>query len=577
MRFGNDYKGRYNPAMTEPRAAHAAHSHAGAHAHEPRAQEAHAHDDHGHPHQRVHAPSRALGWSVLIVLGFGVLEIVVGLVSGSLALASDGVHMLTDAAALGLAWGAQWVSRRTPAPEMSFGYGRIEPLAALVNGLFYLAVLGFIVHEAIGRVYAPHAIDPTLALPVAVFGLLVNAAVWRLLHGDRHELNTRAALLHVIGDFAGSLIAIVALAVVWFTGWTMIDPILTLAISALLLVSTVRLLRASGRVLMNAAPEGVDPAGVEASLCSPAGVGSLHDLHLWSLGDERPALSAHLAIDDIAHWPRILEELRQTMDEKHGIRHLTLQPEVSLDTALSRLREAEAERDLQRDMALRFERELETQRRELGAAVQRELGEPLAGLRSMAETLEARLARREPSLSELAMLVRRSADSMAASIRALLARVRSHEMQGESLPDGLRALVADWRLRHPGARIELLLEPAEDHRFGLGEPAVETLAWRIADGALGRALGERGADLVVVSAIREDDELRLQVSDDGEPWSAGDDRGAAREAFDEFARRAAACGGGCTIARGEAGGTEVRVRLPWPELRKERKQGASPV
>jgi len=535
------------------------------------------HDDHGHPHHRVHAPSRALGWSVLIVLGFGVLEIVVGLVSGSLALASDGVHMLTDAAALGLAWTAQWVARRKPAPDMSFGYGRIEPLAALVNGLFYLAVLGFIVHEAIDRMYTPHAIDPTVALPVAVFGLLVNAAVWRLLHGDRHELNTRGALLHVIGDFAGSLIAIVALTVVWFTGWTLVDPLLTLAISVLLLVSTVRLLRASGRVLMNAAPEGVDPAAVEASLCSPAGVGSIHDLHLWSLGDGRPALSAHLAIDDIAHWPRILEELRRTMDEKHGIRHLTLQPEVSLDAALARLREVEAERDLQRDMALRFERELESQRRELGAAVQRELGEPLAGLRSMAETLETRLARREPSLSELAMLVRRSADSMAASIRALLARVRSHEMQGESLPDGLRALVADWRLRHPGARIELLLEPAEDHRFGLGEPAVETLAWRIADGALGRALGERGADLVVVSAIREDDELRLQVSDDGEPWSAGDDRGAAREAFDEFARRAAACGGGCTIARGEAGGTEVRVRLPWPELREERKQGASPV
>ncbi len=514
---------------------------------------------------------------MLIVLGFGVLEVVVGLVSGSLALASDGVHMLTDAAALGLAWGAQWVSRRKPAPEMSFGYGRIEPLAALVNGMFYLVVLGFIVHEAVDRMSAPHAIDPTLALPVAVVGLLVNAAVWRLLHGDRHELNTRAALLHVIGDFAGSLIAIVALTTISFTGWTLIDPILTFAISALLLVSTVRLLRASARVLMNAAPEGVDPVAVEASLRSVPGVRSLHDLHLWSLGDGRPALSAHLAIDEVAHWPRILEDLRRTMDDRHGIRHLTLQPEASLDAALVRLREVEAERDLQRDMALRFERELETQRRELDAAVQRELGEPLAGLRSMVETLEARLAQRDPSLSELAMLVRRSADSMAASIRALLSRVRSHEMQGDSLPDGLRALVADWRLRHPGARIELLLEPAEDREFGLGEPAVETLAWRVADDALGRALDERGADLVVVSAIREDDELRLQVSDDGEPWSAGDERGPARAAFDEFVRRAADCGGGCSIAPGEAGGTEVRLRLPWPGLRDDRKGGASPV
>src|SRR5690606_8847063 len=357
------------------------------------------------------------------------LEVVVGLTSGSLALASDGVHMLTDSAALALAWGAQWLSRRRPQPAMSFGYGRIEPLAALVNGVFYLGVLGFIVHEAFGRMRSPPPIDASIALPVAIIGLLVNAAVWRLLHGDRHELNTRAALLHVIGDFAGSLIAIVALATVWFSGWTLIDPLLTLAISALLLVSTVRLLRESGRVLMNAAALGVDPAAVDASLRSPDGVYSVHDLHLWSLGDGRPALAAHLSIGDIAHWPRILDELRRTMDERHGIRHLTLQPEAALDEALARLREVAAERDL---------------RREVSGAVQRELGEQLAGLHAMAETLEARLARREPSLSELAMLIRRSAESMASAIRALVARVRSDEMQGESLPDGLRALVADW-------------------------------------------------------------------------------------------------------------------------------------
>jgi len=199
----------------------------------------------------------------------------------------------------------------------------------------------------------------------------------------------------------------------------------------------------------------------------------------------------------------------------------------------------------------------------VSGAVQRELGEQLAGLHAMAETLEARLARREPSLSELAMLIRRSAESMASTIRALVARVRSDEMQGESLPDGLRALVADWRLRHPGARIELLLDPSQDRDFGLGEPGVEALAWRIADHALERALGEGGADTVVVSAIREDAELRLQVSDDGRPWAAADDAGPASEAFEDLCRRAAAWSGRCAIARGEAGGTEVRAWLPW--------------
>jgi len=319
------------------------------------------------------------------------------------------------------------------------------------------------------------------------------------------------------------VIAIVALTTVWLTGWTLIDTILTLP-----------------------------------------GVVSVHDLHLWSLGDGRSALAAQLAIDEIAHWPGILAELRRTMDERHGIRHLTLQPEAALDEALARLRLAEAERDLQRDMALRFERELESQRRELSGAVQGELGEHLAGLRAMAETLEARLAQREPSLAELAMLIRRSADAMASSIRSLVARVRSDQMQGESLPDGLRALVADWRLRHSGARVELLLDPSEDRVFGLGQPGVETLAWRIADHALERALVDGGAGMVIVSAIRDDDELRLQISDDGQPHAAGGARDAARETFDDLCGRAAACGGRCTIALGEAGGTEVRAWLPWP-------------
>ncbi len=234
------------------------------------------------------------------------------------------------------------------------------------------------------------------------------------------------------------------------------------------------------------------------------------------------------------------------------------------EATLARLRRVEAERDLQRDMALRFERELDAQRRELSDAVARELGEQLAGLRSMAETLEARLAAREPSLSELARLVRRSTEAIAATMRSLVARAPGREMPGESLPDGLRALAADRRLRHVGARIELLLEPADDDRFGLGAPGVEALAWRIADHALERALQEGEASMVVVSAIREDGELRLQVSDDGRPWVAVRAGAAALAALDDLARRAADCGGECTIAPGEAGGTELRVRLPWP-------------
>ena len=317
------------------------HSHPHRHSHSHSQPGGHAHD---HRHGAGAGPSRALGWSLVIVLAFALLEVGVGITSGSLALASDGVHMLTDAAALGIALGAQRFARREAGPQMSFGYGRAETLAALLNGVFYVGVLAFLVLEAIGRLRDTPPIDVRFALPVAVAGLLVNAGVWRLLHGERHELNTRAALLHVIGDFAGSVIAIVALGTVWLTGWTLIDPLLTLAICALLLVATVRLLRDSVRVLMNAVPEGVDAAAVEASLRSTRGVRWVHDLHLWSLGDGSPAMSAHVAIGEMADWPAILAQIRVTMDERHGIRHLTLQPETENLEELLRQQEAQCRR-----------------------------------------------------------------------------------------------------------------------------------------------------------------------------------------------------------------------------------------
>jgi len=301
----------------------------------------HAHD---HRPGAGEGPSRALGWSLVVVLSFALLEVGVGVTSGSLALAADGVHMLTDAAALGLALGAQVFARREAGPRMSFGYGRVETLAALTNGIFYLGVLVFIVFEAIGRMRETPPIDVRYALPVALVGLLVNAGVWRLLHGERHELNTRAALLHVIGDFAGSLVAIAALGTVWLTGWILIDPILTLVICTLLLVATGRLLRDSARVLMNAVPEGVDADEVERSLRQTRGVRWVRDLHLWSLGDGSPAMSAHVAIDEMADWPAILGDIRATMDDCHGIRHLTLQPEAMHEEALLLRQEAQCRR-----------------------------------------------------------------------------------------------------------------------------------------------------------------------------------------------------------------------------------------
>ncbi len=298
----------------------------------------HPHGEHGahlghgvddrHPgHGRRRAPARGLGIAFAVVFSFSLVEIGVGIVSGSLALASDGLHMLTDALALALAWGAQWIARRPPDDRLTFGYERAESLAAFVNAIGYLALLAWIVYEAVHRLGAPHAVDAAMALPVAVAGLAVNAGVWWALHRDGDDLNVRGALLHVMGDFAGSLIAIAAILMASLLGWTQADPLLTLVISLLLFVSTVRLLRDSARVLMNATPPGLDPEALAAALAELPGVEAVHDLHVWSMSSGQAALAAHLRLTDLSAWSAILARARLDLADRFGIHHVTLQPE----------------------------------------------------------------------------------------------------------------------------------------------------------------------------------------------------------------------------------------------------------
>lgn len=526
----------------------------------------------------------------MLVLGFGAIEALVGWLSGSLALVSDAAHMLTDAVALGLAWFAQKLSRRDPTESHSFGFGRAETLAAFVNALFYLVLLGSISVEAVGRLYRPHELRPDWALPVAVLGLVVNAVMLWMLRRDGDRLNTRAALLHVAGDFAGSVTAIVAIAAAWATGWTRIDALLALAISALMLATTLRLLRDSARVLMNAAPESVDVGAAGRALQAIAGVRSVRELHVWSPGGGHAAISAHLAIERIEQWPGVLEEARRTMRERFGVDHLTLQPEAvaasractsdaatpatpdlarrleraqaDRDEALRQALAAEQQRDLAGEAALRFERELDDERRSLARELNEELSAHATAVRSLAATFESRLAQREPSLARLASLMVGNIDAMSAAIRSMVNRVRPQALEGGGLLDGLRALVADWRLRQPQMRFELLVDPPEPAVFGLGLPAVESAAWRIVAEALDNAVVHSGARTVVVSARRGEQALTLQVSDDGQglPRTARAE-GPGMRRMREIAQ---ASGGALSVATGEAGGVEVLVTLPWP-------------
>ncbi len=288
----------------------------------------HARGDGAHEHRRTVRPAQTIGWALVLVLAFAGVEALVGWLSHSLALVSDAVHMLTDGVALGLAWIAQRIARRRPSPSHSFGYERVETLAAFVNGLFYCVLLGAIALEAVDRLANPLPIRADWALPVAVIGLVINIVMVWMLHADRDQLNVRAALLHVFGDLAGSVIAIVAITVAWLTGWLAVDPLLSLALCAIMLVSAFHILRDSSRVLMNAAPDSIDVGAAGRALLGVEGVRSVHDLHIWALGGEKTALAAHLGVEEMAQWPQVLERVRACMRDEFGIEHLTIQPEV---------------------------------------------------------------------------------------------------------------------------------------------------------------------------------------------------------------------------------------------------------
>ncbi|MGC9127657.1 MAG: cation diffusion facilitator family transporter [Acidithiobacillus sp.] len=293
----------------------------------------HGHHNHGHDHHHGHAAAgsgRALLWSLLLILGYATVEAVAGWRADSMALLGDAGHMLTDAVALAMALLAARLGQRPPSPRHSFGLGRVEVLAAVFNVLLMLGIVSAISVEAVRRLLHPEVVDGPVVIVVATLGLLLNLAIALLLMKDAHSLNQRAALLHVLGDLLGSLAAIVAGIVIVSTGWDPIDPILSLFISALILISSLRLLRETVHVLLEGTPRGLELEAVGKAMAAVAGVDSVHDLHIWAISSERLALSAHLQLRELAGWPEILERERELLAERFGIEHVTLQPELPL-------------------------------------------------------------------------------------------------------------------------------------------------------------------------------------------------------------------------------------------------------
>lgn len=281
---------------------------------------------HDHAHHAHSASRRRMALALLLTAGYAVVEAGGGLWTGSLALLSDAGHMLTDAAALGLALFAQLVSRRPASARNSYGYARAEILGALVNSLFMLAMVGWIAFEAIGRLMNPKEVDGVGVMGIAAVGLAVNLLAAWLLSGDSHNMNSRAALMHVLGDLLGSVAAIAAGAVIWLTGWKPIDPILSLLVVLLILRSTWALVLQSSHMLMEGVPAHLDLPAIGRTLAAQPGVQSVHDLHVWHLGPERVALSAHLVIDSAELWPRLLAATQALLAKDYSIDHVTLQP-----------------------------------------------------------------------------------------------------------------------------------------------------------------------------------------------------------------------------------------------------------
>jgi cobalt-zinc-cadmium efflux system protein len=267
--------------------------------------------------------------AALLTLAFALVEALGGWWTGSLALLADAGHMATDGAALLLAALAAWVARRPPSRRHSYGFGRAEVLAALINAGAMVAIALLIAREAIARLDHPAEVHGAAAAAIAAVGLAVNLVVIFWLAPHRHDLNTRAALLHVVADLAGSIAAIASGVVVALTGWNAADTFASIAIAALIAFSSVRLLREGLHALMDGVPAGLSLDAVAGEMTRAEGVASVHDLHVWALSGSRIALSAHVVIHRLADWERLREGLAHRLQERFGIDHVTLQPELA--------------------------------------------------------------------------------------------------------------------------------------------------------------------------------------------------------------------------------------------------------
>lgn len=288
------------------------------------------HDHHHHHHHSHTGSHKALLLAILLTLGFAAIEALGGLWSGSLVLLGDAGHVASDSLALAISAFAAWVALKPPSHKHSYGLGRAEIIAAWVSSVVMLVIALVIIVEAIRRFDIPLQVRGGPVMVIAAAGLLLNLGIaWMLARRER-TLNIRAILLHVLSDILGTFAVLISGAVIYFTHWTKIDPILSIVIGVLIIFSSLRLLRESITILMEGVPDHLDLHEVQETLSQQTDVKAVHDLHIWTLSSGKTALSAHIDIDNITKWDEVLLTLKSVLHEKYHIDHITLQPEIDV-------------------------------------------------------------------------------------------------------------------------------------------------------------------------------------------------------------------------------------------------------
>lgn len=284
--------------------------------------------DHDHGTRDLSRTGR-LKWALALTLLYMIVEAVGGWLTNSLALIADAGHMLTDVAALTLTLSAIWFAGRPATAKKTFGYYRLEILAAFVNGIALVLLSIWVIYEAYERWQTPPAINGMRLTVIAVGGLIVNIIAARLLHhGHQHDLNMRGAWLHVMGDLLGSATAIVAGILIAAFGWLWADPLCSVLISLIIIFGSWRLIMDSVNVLLEGTPAHIDLAAVENTILQTEGVAGVHDLHVWTISSGMEALSAHIHHDESVLHTDLLGKVRERLHDAFGIDHLTIQMET---------------------------------------------------------------------------------------------------------------------------------------------------------------------------------------------------------------------------------------------------------